>query len=428
MKSSYAEPLLAEINIPSFKSAEIDSLMAQVSHQSTYLKEGVDWVPLLKDMNLTVRISSDDKPFIQVRSSAPVHELILNLLIEFTWSGGQIRKQFNIFLSPTTSKNASRDPRENMAFDSAGVIIADDIPGGKPFTETRTPVQNTVTKQPKKPVETITPVTEVAKTPVKPVVPETKIVDDSFEPEPPTVTEVAENTAEVPPIDEPESMPESMPEPIPEPVPATEETALAQAEEPIPPAVDPVIEEEVTPPVKALPPVEPQVASRPKASRIEELGDGEFRYGPVRPGESLSRIAEKFADYSDLDNSARMAVLYQLNPEAFSGRRYGSLMSGQRLRFSTKAVPDRTARRAPKQPEYQNNIASSRNIGKVAELKKDQERKRKELNDLLEQLEAVRNTISEYRTENSELQMKLKTLEKQAQNQAEQLGIAQPDR
>ena len=183
------------------------------------------------------------------------------------------------------------------------------------------------------------------------------------------------------------------------------------------------------------------VPRHPKGE-LKDLGNGMFSYGPVLPGQTLSSIAEKFSARTNLSLQARMQVLFDLNPDAFTRNSFGSLKAGYTLQFSTAAVPGtRPMERSEEvqsntspgaqtsfneQPPYEDNVDSTTQIGQIVRMQ-NQEDVPDEAQILQMQLQKTRVNVAEYRKTNNELRTKLTQLEQQLKTQADQLGIIEPE-
>lgn len=162
---------------------------------------------------------------------------------------------------------------------------------------------------------------------------------------------------------------------------------------------------------------------RPTA-KITNIAEGEYEYGPVLPGESLSQVATKFADKTSMSLNQRMNVLFQLNREAFASNKLGSLKAGYFLKFSEHFQG--SSIQNDSSPLYEENVESPSQNGHIVRLQEVPGSKN-EIGHLEERLQKTRGLVADYRKTNNELRQRLLNLEKQVANQANELGIILPE-
>lgn len=100
VKSSFAQPFFAEIAIPSYTSDELESLEVRLAPAAKFETLGLELYPYLESFNFIVEKKPDGTPFVKVFSQDPVKELSISFVIEVSWLGGKILKDFHILLTP----------------------------------------------------------------------------------------------------------------------------------------------------------------------------------------------------------------------------------------------------------------------------------------------------------------------------------------
>lgn len=165
-------------------------------------------------------------------------------------------------------------------------------------------------------------------------------------------------------------------------------------------------------------PVASPAMVRPQG-KLSRKPNGDYEYGPVLPGETLSTVAEKLSDKTSFSFTQRMNALFQLNRHAFAGDKPGRLKAGYYLTFSeTAPFPPAIER----QPQYEDNADSPRATGQVVRLHEIPGSYR-EVEHLEERLQKTREIVAGYRKSNSNLRVRLLELEKTLSQQAVELGI-----
>lgn len=290
VRSHFSQPLHAEIEIPVFSEQELNSLQIQLAAREKFDEQGIEFIPVVSQIQFALRARSNGAPYIAVSTTAPVAELFFSIAVQVDWEGGSFIKSYDILLSPPTVS----------ATGNVDVIDA---------TQPLAPPPSVTTK-----------------------------------PEPPVVEEVVEAPPAPPP-----------------PTPAMQ-------------------------------------------SKISQRANGDYVYGPVGRGDTLSNIAEKFSQITTLSFEKRKSILFKLNPRAFAGGERHRLQAGYHLVFRESAA------------EMLDDAVPSENTEISA---RDTEKLRKEIDE-------KRELVKQFRQTNEELRAKLKKLEQEAAAKANELGLPPP--
>ncbi len=100
VKSSFAQPFFAEIDIPSYTSDELESLKVTLADPEKFATMGLETPSYLKTFFFQVELKPNGKPFIKVFTLKPLKELSISYVIEASWLGGKIIKDYHILLTP----------------------------------------------------------------------------------------------------------------------------------------------------------------------------------------------------------------------------------------------------------------------------------------------------------------------------------------
>jgi len=254
VKSQLGRPLLAEIPVVSADPAELTQLQAQLASPATFARIGLERPRgAIADLQFKVVRNARGDSVIRVTTSMPVQQDFLTFLIQVDWSGGRLVREYSIALDGPDALYASASP----------LIQA---PVAAP--------SNAIVKQPAPvaiPLATDDPGTALAKPPVAAPIPVIAPIP-SPRPRVRIAGDVAKPHAERGSADVDDKTGATRP--------FWTKTAIS-------------------PPPTA--PAEPAVA------------DG---YGPVKSGDTLSRIAEKLIGEEYSRNQSMLALL-RVNPEAF---------------------------------------------------------------------------------------------------------------
>ena len=101
VKSFLNQPLEVEIELLSLTTAEAESVIARLASVEDYQRIGSAQMRLSVPLNFTV-FATSARTFILVESSDPVHDPVVQLLLDVNWSGGRLLKEYTLFLDPPT--------------------------------------------------------------------------------------------------------------------------------------------------------------------------------------------------------------------------------------------------------------------------------------------------------------------------------------
>ena len=96
--SMVGEPLNAEIEIVSVQPTETGSLAANVAPPDVYRQAQIAPLPSPDAVRVAVERRPDGRQFVKVSSTAPVDQPLVNLLVELSWAGGGIVRQYSFLL------------------------------------------------------------------------------------------------------------------------------------------------------------------------------------------------------------------------------------------------------------------------------------------------------------------------------------------
>ncbi len=258
VKSRLNQPLLAEIPIISTTPGELEALQARLASPETFRRVGLA-APSGAAANLQFSLGSDarGRPVIRVTTVAPVHQAVLNFLIEVDWGQGRLVREYSALVDAPRTASAPVQPAI-----SAPVVAAPNV--------VQRPLQQA-------PAAVAPPAPAPAPAPVAAAAPPAA----AAEPAPPPVA-----VAPLPPPAQ------AAAEPLPMPAPAI-----------------------------AVPPPAPAAAASASA-----------QYGPVRQGETLSKIAHGLGLAGGYSLDQTMLALLRANPDAFLGNDINLLKRGAVLR------------------------------------------------------------------------------------------------
>ena len=98
--SQLGQPFSAEIDLVNVTREELATLKANLAPPSAYQAANLSFNPSLNAMRLSIERRPNGQPFIKASSFRPVAEPFLDLLIELTWQGGKVVREYSALLDP----------------------------------------------------------------------------------------------------------------------------------------------------------------------------------------------------------------------------------------------------------------------------------------------------------------------------------------
>src|SRR5882672_9210693 len=100
--SALGQPLNAEVEIVSLQPGEED-LSARLASPQAFAQAGIEANPILSDVRFTIE-RRGSTPILRLRSSQPINEPFVELLVELTWSSGRLVREYTFLLDPPEYK------------------------------------------------------------------------------------------------------------------------------------------------------------------------------------------------------------------------------------------------------------------------------------------------------------------------------------
>lgn len=100
LKSALNQVFDAEIDLVSATTDELATLRVTLADNETFKRYGLDRAAVLSNFSLRVDSVSAARPIIKLSSSNAINEPFLNLLVEVSWSGGRVLREYTLFLDP----------------------------------------------------------------------------------------------------------------------------------------------------------------------------------------------------------------------------------------------------------------------------------------------------------------------------------------
>ena len=102
--SALGEPLRAEIDVAQITPEEATSLKTAVGTPEAFKAAGLEYTPLLAGLDVTLQRRADGRSYLRLTSSRPVSEPFVDLVLQATWSAGQLTRDYTMLFDPPGSR------------------------------------------------------------------------------------------------------------------------------------------------------------------------------------------------------------------------------------------------------------------------------------------------------------------------------------
>ncbi|MEN9868672.1 MAG: hypothetical protein RL748_4262, partial [Pseudomonadota bacterium] len=103
--SSLGQPLRAEIELTSVAPDEAGALVAKLASADAFRQVNIEFNPALLSLRFAVD-QRGSRQFINITSAAPINEPFVDMLLELSWNGGRLVREYTFLLDPADLKNS----------------------------------------------------------------------------------------------------------------------------------------------------------------------------------------------------------------------------------------------------------------------------------------------------------------------------------
>jgi pilus assembly protein FimV len=93
-------PLDAEIDLADVAPDETNSVQAQLASRETFARYGLDWPGFLAGVQVRTVHAPDGRTLIKLKSTDPIAEPFITVLVEVNWSRGRLVREYTMLLDP----------------------------------------------------------------------------------------------------------------------------------------------------------------------------------------------------------------------------------------------------------------------------------------------------------------------------------------
>ena len=102
--SALGEPLRAEIDVAQITPEEASSLKTAVGTPEAFKAAGLEYTPVLAGLDVSLQRRADGRSYLRLTSSRPVSEPFVDLVLQATWSAGQLTRDYTRLFDPPGSR------------------------------------------------------------------------------------------------------------------------------------------------------------------------------------------------------------------------------------------------------------------------------------------------------------------------------------
>ncbi|QYY30592.1 LysM peptidoglycan-binding domain-containing protein [Cupriavidus pinatubonensis] len=118
VQSNLGQPLQAEIDISGVTAEEAAGLNVKLASPAAYASAGLTYLPAVSSLRLDIERRPNGSYVAKVRSSQPISEPFVDILIDMSWSSGKVSRAYTFLLDPAGAKPS------NQTFSPATVVQA----------------------------------------------------------------------------------------------------------------------------------------------------------------------------------------------------------------------------------------------------------------------------------------------------------------
>ena len=125
VQSSIGQPLSAEIDLVAVRGDEASGLNVRLASPDAYQQANLQYNAGMTGIKLSIERRANGQSFIKVAGNRPVNEPFVDLLIELSWSGGKLMREYTALLDP---------PGYGQQSAAAAPVAPPAVPESRPIT------------------------------------------------------------------------------------------------------------------------------------------------------------------------------------------------------------------------------------------------------------------------------------------------------
>lgn len=119
VNSGLGEPLKAEVELLSVTPEELSTLVATIASEEAYAVQGITRLGVHGNIKVDLAKNADGSPVLRLRSSQPISDPYLDMLIQVDWASGRLLREYTVLLDPPGYKETiNQTPSNNISLPS----------------------------------------------------------------------------------------------------------------------------------------------------------------------------------------------------------------------------------------------------------------------------------------------------------------------
>lgn len=116
VSSGLGEPLRADIELLSVTPEELNSIFAVIASEEAYANQGIDRPASHSTIKVEVSKNANGTPILKLKSTQPISEPFLDMLIQVDWGSGRLLREYTVLLDPPGyTGESNNDTKSNQA-------------------------------------------------------------------------------------------------------------------------------------------------------------------------------------------------------------------------------------------------------------------------------------------------------------------------
>ena len=120
--SGIGEPLRANIELLSVSPEELASITASIASEEAYATQGIERPSSHSGIKVEVAKNAAGSPILKLKSSQPISEPFLDMLIQVDWNSGRLLREYTVLLDPPGYTGESADNAQDSSTTQAPIV------------------------------------------------------------------------------------------------------------------------------------------------------------------------------------------------------------------------------------------------------------------------------------------------------------------
>lgn len=159
VNSGLGEPLKADIEILSVSADDLNSITAAIATDEAYTLQGIEKPASHNSIKIEIGKNASGAPILKLKSSQPISEPFLDMLIQVDWASGRLLREYTVLLDPpgytadtandpVTQNNQSPTVRSNNGGNDSALNSSNGVRKSQPRKKNKSAIKSQPEPQP----------------------------------------------------------------------------------------------------------------------------------------------------------------------------------------------------------------------------------------------------------------------------------------